>query len=340
MEEFVAEIDKLVSSVSFLRKNLVRAKELIEIMKKAISSAEAQMANSRIVDAASASQYAKEAALEAAPGIFVQKLMSAVAINDEFAYETFLSPLREVSEDDSLYQITQIGGGWNSTVSVNLAMNEVAGTIDEYAEGVDAAREAFGIKEGRDPVKASFLWRTRFYRGPRYFHTINLRLSSSMGKAPFWSLLNDGNKINMASDIGGTPYPNKPGTHFVQEIEEAIKQEYLFTLRGFKEQNYSFINDMQVIIARGRRALSRLLDAIAELDSGITTGGDIPILERIATRINRASNVLSEEKIFIARDKIAAGEYVPAQISIQGPGQKRVRIRRKKFIESISSFRE
>ena len=169
------------------------------------------------------------------------------------------------------------------------------------------------------------------YRGPRYFTTINLRLSAAASPAPFWSLLNYGSKnVNMSSDIGGTPYPSRGGHHFVEKTENRIKSFFRTTLLEFKEQ---FLNDEALVndaLADSKALLERLQQAINNLAK------NAEFMDKIAKEIGISSDQLDASKILIAYDRIKSGDIFTTQIVV-GAGK---RIRTKRFIELLSGYGE
>lgn len=317
------------------RSLIKRSQEEIEITQNSINEAEVS----------DPSYYAMEArgiAIEAGRGFFMENATRAAATSEEYAYDQFLSPLLEVADDPNLYKTKFVGAGWNTRLEVELAMDEIAGTLEDYAEGVELARAALNVKEDRDPVRASELWRDRFYKGKRYYTTINLRLAATVGKAPFWSLLNNGNKnVNMMSDIGGTAYPDVAPTYFVQETEAAIANEFRFLFSGFRDRSVAYINDLQIMINEMQRAISAVIEKIdggPSKGSGGSSSQEAQVLDTFAKEIGIETSKLSATKLHKAIAKVEAGEYLPAQITVSAKGEKRKRIRRKKFLRVVSSL--
>lgn len=298
MEEIFAAIDNILSDTTMSKKALTRAKKTKDLAEKigddawkVLSKLESSEASDR------AFKLAIKETLDEAPRIFTREVEVAVNKNDEYAYPAFLSPLLDVGYDESLYKITPTGAGWGRGVQVVLAMDEIAGTIDDYAQAVEVAREELGVKEGRDPEKASKLWRTKFYKKSRYFTTINLRLSAATDKAPFWSLLNYGSKnVSMSSDIGGTPYPSRGGTRFVTHIEDELRKFFRSSFARYKEQNKLEREKINKDLEKLRSFMQELDTKISELAANFDLAKSIDVgIYESSDRVERASTVVRED---------------------------------------------
>lgn len=171
-----------------------------------------------------------KATREQAPIIFKEELENAILYSEEYSYPAFASPLLDGIKQPELYNIGLMRTGWYASAIVILEMDAVYGDISEYALAVDRARVEMHANPKRDPQKASYIWRTKIYAskpGGPYRHVISTRRALSGSPtpqdAPFWQLLNDGNKnLSLASDIGGTAYPSSGGTHFVEQAQDRI----------------------------------------------------------------------------------------------------------------------
>jgi hypothetical protein len=210
-------------------------------------------------------------------------------------------------------------------------MNDIAGDINDYAQAVEATREELNIKEGRDPKRASKIWRTKIYKGPRYFTTIKSRLSNTSSPAPFWSLLNYGSKnVSMSSDIGGTPYPSRGGHHFVTQAEDEIKKFFNRTFAGFREVGGKNNPTFVTAIFEAERLLAELQSLINRLST------ESELMLSIAKAIGVNVNKLNASKILIAADRIKSGDIFTSQV-IVGEGK---RIRTATFIRLTSQLGE
>lgn len=269
--------------------------------------------------------------LAEAPNIFKREVESAVTKNTEYAYMPFLSPLLDLAKFEDLYEITTTGSGWNRKIVVRLKMDEIAGTIDDYASAVDAAREEMGANPDRDPIKASKIWRTKIWptrggSGP-YQHVIGTRLALSsvggLGDAPYWSLLNYGNKsVKMSSDIGGTAYPSHGGTRFVENTEKKIADYFKLLFSTYRDENVAALNIIEESINSFKEALKRMENTVNDM-----VGKNMDTAAKIAPRLRtRVVDDIDPRKLAIAREKIRSGSLLPGQRINVGVRGRRVRL--------------
>jgi len=291
MEEVISLVNKVLKNVQSGKSYLTLAEKAEKLAKQAISSAEASLRALKGPGEAELSYgLSIDQTLVDAPNILKEEVETAVLTNDEYAYTPFLTPLLDIASDEELYNIIPGGTGWSRSITVELAMNEVAGDIEEYAQAVEAAREEMGSDPDRDPIKASHIWRTKIWPsrggGGPYQHVISSRLANLPSLAPFWSLLNDGNKsVSMSSDIGGTAYPSHSGTHFVEKAERRIVKVFKDIFSKYKINNRSQISELSALIDSYREALQRMYDAIQEeITSGEFLEKAAPIQERLRTK--------------------------------------------------------
>ena len=319
MDEILSELDRILVDTEISQGALTRAKKARDHANKAGEDAFKGLGNLEGSKASSdAFNLAIRETLDEAPKIYTREVEIAVLKNDEYAYTAFLSPLIDVGYEESLYRITPAGSGWNRSIRVMLAMDEIAGSIDDYAQAVETARDALGIKEGRDPAKASVLWREKIYQKGRYFTTIKLRLSAASDKAPFWSLLNYGNKdASMSSNIGGTAYPSRGGTHFVSNVEEGLKEFFGQSFSRYREQN-------KLLVEKINYDLDRLRTSIDALDVKINALVDnIYLAKTLSTEINVSSERVDTAATIVEMDTVEAQK--PAGVT-------------RSIIRSITSF--
>lgn len=321
MDELISELKLLSEKTSLTEREITKANKLVVSVEEIVESAKQQVEGEKSRTYQSVIE-ARELAKEAARGIYIENATEAATESEEYAYNSFLSPLLEVADDEDLYQYTLVGNGWGTKLQVHLDMDGVAGTIDDYAEAVESARGALGVNDNRDPVRASKIWRDKIYQGPRYFTTINLRLAAATGKAPFWSLLNNGNNTVMDSDIGGRAYPKVKATRFVQKTEAAISNEFSFQLLQLRDRINVIINDLVAMILTAESILGKINLLVNKISIEPT------LMDKVAKELGVEVSTLSATKLYRARDKLLNGQYVADQISVQAAGQKRRRVRR------------
>ena len=329
MEDIFAALNKITSETDITKLSLrdaviaeAKVKEAMVVVKKAVESTKPQ-------DSDMAYEDALRLTLEQAPSIYAERVADAVKKADEYAYDQFLSPLLDVGFEKELYEIIPTGVGWNRTILVRLKMNEIAGDINDYAKAVEATRDSLNVKEGRDPELASKIWRTKIYKGPRYFTTIKSRLSNTSKPAPFWSLLNDGSKnVSMSSDIEGTAYPSKGGHHFVTQTESKIKKFFTKTFRGFKDASGKNNPMFKEAISEANRLLSELQSLINRLST------ESELMLGIARAINVNVGKLNASKVIVAAERIKSGDIFTSQVVV-GEGK---RIRTATFTRLVNQF--
>ena len=285
--------------------------------------------------------------LDEAPIIYSRVLRSAVATNEEFDYDLFRSPLFRVGENQSLYEIIIRGTGWKRLAIVTLKMDEIAGNIRDYSQAVIAFRqEMMSEREKRrkknkknksgstakvrvnSPTTASRLWRGIYKNSPdTYASTMRGRFNYMTEFAPFWSILNSGNKgLVMESNYGGKPYPNKGGTHFVEEIEAALSKFFTDRLVKFQKIGRTTETTVEERIDenRVRDELGLLRIAVGRLDSKIyELEHDFENFDKYVGELNRQKDDISSKKLEEAVKKLLAGEINTKRINIGIPGRRR-----------------
>lgn len=266
MEDIFTALDKILADTRISKEALTTASKVKTKATKVIADANSRLEYLKSPDSANiAFKLAETDMLANAPKIVASEIMIAIKTNTEFSFPAFYVPLLDVANDPDLYSVTYRGSGWNKKVIVNLAMDKVAGTISDYAQAVSDTREYLRIGEG-DAVKASDVWK-KYYKanGRIYTNTISTRLQFTNSKAPWWSLLNYGNKVNMSSDRGGHAYPNMSGTRFVDNAETKLRESIQVSMNLAKMQNKVDIDRVKTPLFDLRAIMDRLtskLDAI------------------------------------------------------------------------------
>ncbi len=328
MDDVLQAINNLIDSSAFTKSFIKEASKLETKALSELSKTEDQLNR---VSSPESSQRAYELALsqtlDIAPDLTTDQMEAALAKSEEYSYLSFARPLLDVAKDRDLYELISNGTGWNRTVVVKLNMDTVAGTIDDYAAAVEETRSEAGIDPDRNPERSSMIWRTKIWptrggAGP-YTHIVNTRIALGRSPAPFWSLLNNGNKnVHMASDIGGTPYPSSEGTHFVEESELVILRYFNQVFNQFREENRAAIEFLAHTISDYRDAIEGLRDLVAQMIS------NLPQAKVTSSRLRvRTLEEISPIKLQKAREMVSRGEILPGQrinIGIRGV---RVRVR-------------
>jgi hypothetical protein len=330
----LAGLDKILSDSMSAKASLrdavvakVKVESAIRIVKESTPKAKSNESDTAFA-------LALQVAKDSAPEIYAASVKDAATKSGEYAYDAFLLPLLEVGDNEGLYKITPIGIGWNRSISVDLAMNELAGDLDEYADAVEAARASLGIKEERDGSKASKYWRDMVYpeREGRYALTIDLRLLAASSPAPFWSLLNDGSKnVSMSSDIdGGRAYPSRGGHRFVQQTENGIRKAFLSEFRNLKSQTKGEDGGAKESLVEANKVLIKLQEEIDKL------AANSDLMLALSKEIGVTVKELNACRVLFYADRIKSGEALTEKLTL-GKG---IRMRKGRFSSIVSGFGE
>lgn len=259
MKDVIDQLNELLTDVKISKKYLKKAEKVRSKAESSLRDAQVQIDSLKSNLASNeGSASAQAVAINSAQDIFVEEVQIAVSKNSEFAHPSFMTPLLDLADNPDLYNIQVSGTGWNRKAVVKLAMDALAGSIADYASAISDAREYMNVGKS-DPTKASELWKSYYKNRPGIVsRTINIRMQFADSPAPFWSLLNYGNKVNMNSDRGGTPYPNRSGTRFVEKIQDRIEDEFTMALLALKQDNNLKIKRLQSYISRVSELLGRL----------------------------------------------------------------------------------
>jgi len=206
----------------------------------------------------------------------------AISLTKEYDLPIFREPLIAAIRRDETLVFAIVG----DTVTLEIDLNTTAGRLDDYINAVESTRQNF--PRTLAPVDASRYWRYFLYgqareglsmkkrrkkgqrgRTPtykdegttRYFETIQDRIANMSSPAPWWSLLNDGN-VSFGGG-GGTPYPDSPGTHFVESAHMKIIVD--FSAKVAREQNLLFTR-LQLETYGGETVLQDIYRAIEEFN--------------------------------------------------------------------------
>lgn len=189
----------------------------------------------------------------------------------------------------------------DSNLNAHIDMAHIAGRLEDYAQAVEMARVALGVKD-TTPVQASFAWKHIIYgigrEGKRhvrkkkdgtivdrtdeyaelYRETIATRLS--LGKASWWELLEYGNTdspVTFRKAGKGTPYPQNSGKFFVRNTEKALSAE----IKAKYEKNIAEYRDAIKKEENGfRRLLLSIIDFISKVEVKIVLMKDTEALAK------------------------------------------------------------
>lgn len=190
--------------------------------------------------------------------ILITSIETAILNSPEFNHPFFLSKMIQAAKDVRMIEVIPLG---TNNAEVRLNWDAVAGTIEDYAMGILAARNAIKAGSPRsmrgDGARRSSFWAEKYYGSARegkshtrkhykggkvvsevdmtakftaaYWETMQMRVEESGRLAPFWEIIDKGTAqmAGKESDAGGVPYPINPPTYFVESASRSIKALYL-----------------------------------------------------------------------------------------------------------------
>jgi len=183
----------------------------------------------------------------------IQAIDSAIETNIEFSDRTYKIHLYAVANNKDIYKYLVTGAGWGTNLDLQIVYEEVAGDLDDWAEGISNYREAVlktkGLDDDTKGEKATDWWYDNVYGFDLEGKTISGRLSvTPHGKAPFWRILNSGS-VELASDRPGgyNPVPASP-TDFIGTAERTIEKDFLKFMREAQEKRFQESKEIQEIV--------------------------------------------------------------------------------------------
>jgi len=284
----------------------------------------------------------------------------ATKINKEYDHPFFLKRLRIVADNPDLIKITKTP--YSGSAVVEIRMNEVAGSLEEYAQGVKKAREHFGVREYHG--KTSWFWEEKYYGQARearplpqirnkprknlqdkrealinkYWETMQFRMDSVGKIAPFWELLDQG-AMPMSSDRGGRPYPEGVRTDFIYKARREIEL-WVDGKRSYHDYDYEEevleadtirknIANTEFELRRYEKEqekLSKLLEDVQLVEI------DTEIYDDISQRIDKNIDRVDKNKLNSLEIALRTGNFANIRVTKEGrveltrPGGKRYRV--------------
>jgi len=366
--EKVIEIDTFITrKIKEIRKEISRLeKDMIEAGNK-VTTIERTYTESRVVipeqDVMGRGERENNAELYLkASKILMKHIEKAVKTNKEYDHPFFLRRLKIVVNNPDLIYITKLSKDHFSKVEIR--MNEVAGSLEEYAQGIIKAREHFKVRDFH--MKSDWFWEEKYYGQARegrplpetrekhrkswnlqdkreglinrYWETMQHRMDSVGRVAPFWELLDQGS-IPMSSDRGGTPYPKGERTSFVRnaiwEIEDWINGKKHYTEQTYDEEVYERdiiqgnISNTEFELKRYEKEqekLSKLLEEVQLVEI------DTEIYDDISKRIDNNIDRVDKNKLNSLEIALRTGNFANIRVTKEGrveltrPGGKRYRV--------------
>ena len=282
-------IDKLRDADEYLRDERKTTEKALGVRKSSNVSSEAV-------------KVALESAKMSGTRILAEEIETALTETPEFDIALFSTGLYTASQSQDNFRVTRLGSGWSTLISVMVDMDVTAGSLDDYARGVEAFRE---LADRRDPNpdRASRYWRERIYGGELYYQTIRYRLRHAGGLAPYWQLLDLGN-VPMASDWGGTAYPSNEPTNFTMNTAIRMQAAFRNEMRSERAYNDGIISDLV-------ERLSSIDYYLQEIDNAVERLLDRdPVEEAVAEFEGRYGEDISVTKLRDVLNRIMSGEEV------------------------------
>ena len=304
MDDLTQAVDEVLSSTSLSKASINRISKLRDKLSAAIDTAKQELTDAKDrVAADKAFKLSLDIALSESSSIFRSAVQAAIATSVEYNYPAFSLPLLSISDVNGLFKYTVHGTGWSKSISLSIDMDSIAGSINDYATAVTLARGALGVGQVKDAHKASETWRNKIYPSDSlYSRTIRARSSFFSAPAPYWSLLNYGNKsVSMLSDRGGgTPYPTAGPTRFVDKARDRVYKLFRTTFIEQKNINKELKAELKASITDKEAKLVNLNNLLQKLDTNFSNAKaisreiDVSIDEKDATElINKTEKVQS-----------------------------------------------
>lgn len=319
-------------------------------------------------------KYPQEDAVQVAGKIGRQYLdeygSEAIVASEEFDLPDFIRNFRKALQ---LAPIQILPMGYDCYVSID--MDSVAGTLEDYGQAVDKARQELGVgpkhgrgytsvdSEGKTGVKnpvfvASKFWAEKYYKPEReginfthpnpkrkiniedykakYRKTIALRVKNFKGYAPYWKLIDQGNVLTkVSSDMGGIPYPIIRPTRFIQRTIDVIKREY----------TDQYINNLRLGELLSS-SISELEKVIILIQKKIEELGNLEEILKTAieTRLGQKTEFVDPKQLSNLISKIISNQEVLEKEFLGNlpPGSRRdprIRIRTKALQKIVEAFR-
>jgi hypothetical protein len=236
-EQSKALIQETEEGLAATKKNIIRVQEARDFLtNKELPNARARLKRKKTSEVYpnKVSKKLIEGLKEASKVILMKEIDDALPVSgtefqeNEALYKLYLYL---VAKDSDIYKLFLSGSGWSAKISPSIEFASVAGTLDDYARGIQVVRESHDVKVGKEGsgrgLHATNWWLKNVYGTSRYAATVEDRIESTHGLAPFWSLINHGS-VGMASDRGDgsfNPFPSK-GANFIEPAESKIKKEF------------------------------------------------------------------------------------------------------------------
>lgn len=193
-------------------------------------------------------------------GILLEELESAIAKTEEYNIPELKDPLIENFSKSDIIDVSYSTG--------NIIINtDMAGTLADFWDGINLAREALNINEESDPAKRAAFWKDFIYKPARrgelpgkltgkkkakameraqvyYDRTIGARTNAWGGLAPYWYWLEHGNYRKSGA------FPRFGATNFIYNASKKMQAIYDIAFSDtLEEEGNIIVNSIQAFLA-------------------------------------------------------------------------------------------
>jgi hypothetical protein len=360
LSDITTEMNRIVNLDADAKTRLSKVSELREIAQTRLDKQWEEY--DKLVSEGEATPPAEAALTEAtnkANMILLEKMEEAIVRNQEFSVGYFLDRLTAVCLNPESISIIPVS---DTEIAVTINLNETAGTLSDYADGINAVRDRLNSNKKSGLVTsremASHFWREKFYgarmggkivrrkwnkstksyderdvtdeQRAKYWDTILARLDASGKIAPFWEILDQGT-VPLASDDGGTPYPKNIRTNFTGKAIQAIKNLFKNTMASGKRESKGNISEVKAGIDATREVLK-------EIDYSIDKLGNLSLefIDLEEKRLGNELNNLVNVKMISTEDaikRVKEGHQARVTVGYTSEG-KQIQMRYKKWLSA------
>jgi hypothetical protein len=295
---------------SFLRKLRGAKTRVSNAIKKAEDSGKVLVDERRYV--ASIKPELKSTILNTAKDSLYSEFLDAIVTNNEFDEDIYRQPLVNAIENNSTYRIRFTGTGFRTIASIDIDLNATAGTLDMWGNAIKRARSSLGVqipskysrKEHREYIaqRASQAWaaiaaRRHSDESFTWYNTIQLRISSTAKKAPYWQIIDKGT-VPLTSDRGGYATKLNRPTNFVATAEETARYEASKIMDRAKELYDSKIAEYNESLEDARWLQQKLDNMVDDIKL------DIRVINNLKSELDSIGREVDKDKLRLAIEDV------------------------------------
>lgn len=252
-------------------------------------------------------QIAYEDVSSMGPSILQQSAASAADLSSEFNDPLLKDNLVAAAGMPESIEVKLAYNGLASTVTVDIKLNDTAGSLEDWGKAVASARKT----QGNDPLKASKVWEGIFKgrnSGSPWQSIQETRMGLAGRLAPFWEILDKGQaNVTLSSSYGGYPTPSESPKNFtddtISQIEELFEYEMTQIRIGQTELITTLKEQLQTADSMMEQ-LQAILDEVSyALFSGVEIGEETPrdvvqAASKAESRYSELSASINHQKLF------------------------------------------